>query len=85
MISEQTKNKIINRPPPSPEVIDKLNKSEQEAEDLVLRNIKCPSCNFVVGKVFRMQRDTLELSVQNVNLTKQSICYIFAVLRVLEN
>lgn len=52
MISEQTKNKVINRPPPSPEVIDKLNKSEQEAEGLVLRNIKCPSCNFVVGKVF---------------------------------
>lgn len=52
MISEETRNNIINRPPPPPEVIEKLNKSEQEANGLTLRNIKCPSCQFVVGKVF---------------------------------
>lgn len=52
MISEQTKNRIINRPPPSPEIEEKLNKSEQEAKGLELRNIKCPTCQFVVGKVF---------------------------------
>lgn len=36
----------------SDEILLKLLKSEQEAEGLTMRNIRCPFCNYLVEKVF---------------------------------
>ena len=36
----------------SDEILSKLLKSEQEAEGLAMRNIRCPFCNYLVEKVF---------------------------------
>ena len=35
-----------------PDILEKLKKSTQEAQDLTMRDIRCPYCGYIVDKVF---------------------------------
>lgn len=47
----QTKQRY-DRPPPPPDVQEKLDLCEQETLDMSLREVKCPKCDFVITRVY---------------------------------
>lgn len=51
-MGENNAKQRYDRPPPPPEIQEKLDLCEKEALDLTLREVRCPKCNFVIDKVF---------------------------------